>query len=65
MKESVRRCAGIEGCHTVSMNPTNVQSYTMVEQLYFDGGYRPPWLWSVCAVLEATADVEGIVGNES
>ncbi|MDY6818377.1 MAG: archaeosine biosynthesis radical SAM protein RaSEA [Halobacteriales archaeon] len=64
MKESVRRCADIEACHTVSMNPTNVQTFTMVEQLYFDNGYRPPWLWSVCAVLETTADVDAIVVSD-
>jgi radical SAM enzyme (TIGR01210 family) len=64
MKRSVRRCADLEACHTVSMNPTNVQSFTMVEQLYFAEGYRPPWLWSVCAVLEATADADAIVVSD-
>jgi hypothetical protein len=59
MKRSVRRCAGVDGCHTVSMNPTNVQSYTMVEELYHAGGYRPPWLWSVVEVLRSTAGVPG------
>ncbi|MFD1514611.1 archaeosine biosynthesis radical SAM protein RaSEA [Halomarina rubra] len=64
MKRSVRRCADVDGCHTVSMNPTNVQSYTMVEELFHAGGYRPPWLWSVCAVLEETADVDAIVVSD-
>jgi radical SAM enzyme (TIGR01210 family) len=64
MKRSVRRCAGVEGCHTVSMNPTNVQSFTMVEQLHFEDGYRPPWLWSVADVLESTADVDAIVVSD-
>ncbi|MFB6151488.1 MAG: radical SAM protein [Haloarculaceae archaeon] len=64
MKRSVRRCAGVDGCHTVSMNPTNVQRYTMVEELYHDGGYRPPWLWSVAEVLEATADADAIVVSD-
>ncbi|WP_254840595.1 archaeosine biosynthesis radical SAM protein RaSEA [Natronomonas marina] len=64
MKRSVRRCAGVDGCHTVSMNPCNVQRHTMVEELYHDGGYRPPWLWSVCEVLEATADVDAIVVSD-
>ncbi|MFB6173924.1 MAG: archaeosine biosynthesis radical SAM protein RaSEA [Halobacteriales archaeon] len=62
MKASVRRCA--EHAHTVSMNPTNVQRHTMVEDLYRAGGYRPPWLWSVCEVLEATADVDAIVVSD-
>ncbi|WP_284010299.1 archaeosine biosynthesis radical SAM protein RaSEA [Haloarcula pelagica] len=64
MISSVRRCAGVEGCHTVSMNPCNVQRYTMVEELYHDGGYRPPWLWSVAEVLEATADEDVIVVSD-
>ena len=64
MQRSVRRCAAVEGCHTVSMNPTNVQRHTMVEELYHDGGYRPPWLWSVCEVLEATADADAIVVSD-
>jgi len=64
MKASVRRCADVEGCHTVSMNPTNVQRYTMVDELYFRDGYRPPWLWSVCEILEATADVDAIVVSD-
>jgi len=64
MKRSIARCAAVEGCHTVSMNPTNVQKYTMVEQLYFDDGYRPPWLWSVADVLESTVDEDVIVVSD-
>ncbi|PSQ33606.1 TIGR01210 family radical SAM protein [Halobacteriales archaeon QS_9_70_65] len=41
-----------------------VQRHTMVEELYHDGGYRPPWLWSVCEVLEATADADAIVVSD-
>jgi radical SAM enzyme (TIGR01210 family) len=64
MERSVRRCAAVEGCHTVSMNPCNVQRYTMVEDLHRAGGYRPPWLWSVAAVLERTADADAIVVSD-
>jgi len=64
MIDSVRRCASVDGCHTVSMNPTNVQRYTMVDELFFQGGYRPPWLWSVTEVLDATADVDAIVVSD-
>jgi hypothetical protein len=64
MKSSVRRCAAVDNCHTVSMNPCNVQRYTMVEDLYHEGGYRPPWLWSVAAVLADTADVDAIVVSD-
>ena len=64
MKRSVRRCSAVEGCHTVSMNPTNVQKYTMVEELYYNDGYRPPWLWSVAEVLESTAEEDVIVVSD-
>jgi radical SAM enzyme (TIGR01210 family) len=64
MVDSVERCLAVEGCHTVSMNPCNVQRYTMVEDLYHDGGYRPPWLWSVAQVLRETTDAPGIVVSD-
>ncbi len=64
MKRSIRKCGAVENCHTVSMNPTNVQRHTMVEELYFNDGYRPPWLWSVAEVLESTADTEVIVVSD-
>ncbi len=64
MKRSIRECAAVEGCHTVSMNPCNVQRHTMVEELYHDGGYRPPWLWSICDVLASTADVDALVVSD-
>ena len=64
MIASVERCAAVEGCHTVSMNPCNVQRHTMVEDLFHDDGYRPPWLWTVAAVLEQTADEDVIVVSD-
>ncbi len=64
MVDSIERCAAVDGCHTVSMNPCNVQRYTMVEELYYDDGYRPPWLWSVCEVLVETAEVDVLVVSD-
>ncbi len=64
MISSIERCADVDGCHTISMNPTNVQRYTMVDELYFSDGYRPPWLWSVAHVLRETADVDAIVVSD-
>ncbi|MFC6724610.1 archaeosine biosynthesis radical SAM protein RaSEA [Halobium palmae] len=64
MKSSVRRCGAVDNCHTVSMNPCNVQRYTMVDELHFAGGYRPPWLWSVADVLASTTDVDAIVVSD-
>ena len=39
------------GATTVSLNPVNVQSNTLVESLWNKQKYRPPWLWSVVEVL--------------
>lgn len=46
---------------TISFNPVNVQSRTIVDRLYRRGGYRPPWLWSVVDVLERTEDLKAHV----
>ena len=43
---------------TVSLNPVNVQKGTLVEKLWRNWAYRPPWLWSVLEVLKA-ADTNG------
>jgi len=43
---------------TVSLNPVNVQRGTLVEKLWRNWAYRPPWLWSVLEVLRATTDTD-------
>ncbi|MDY7081992.1 MAG: archaeosine biosynthesis radical SAM protein RaSEA, partial [Halobacteria archaeon] len=58
MVYSIEKAA--EYSHTVSMNPCNVQRYTLVDRLHYRGGYRPPWLWSVAEVLERTHDAPAI-----
>src|SRR2546425_18952 len=46
---------------TISFNPVNVQSHTLVDRLFRRGEYRPPWLWSVVEVLERTRDLKAHV----
>ena len=46
---------------TISFNPVNVQSHTVVDRLFRRGEYRPPWLWSVLEVLERTRDLKAHV----
>lgn len=43
----------------LSVNPTNVQSHTLVDQLYRRREYRPPWLWSVLEVLRRGKPLSG------
>jgi radical SAM enzyme (TIGR01210 family) len=42
---------------TISFNPVNVQRGTLVEKLWRQNQYRPPWLWSVLDVLEMSKDM--------
>lgn len=56
-EEAIRDCvetARLAGPHasTVSFNPMNVQSNTLVEKLWKRGQYRTPWLWSVVEALQ-------------
>lgn len=44
---------------TISLNPVNVQKGTLVEKLWRNWSYRPPWLWSVLEVLKASAGRAG------
>jgi archaeosine synthase beta-subunit len=43
----------------LSVNPVHIQNGTVVEWLYHRGRYRPPWLWSVVAVLARGAPQRG------
>ncbi|MHA1135252.1 MAG: archaeosine biosynthesis radical SAM protein RaSEA [Candidatus Thorarchaeota archaeon] len=44
------------GVTTVSLNPVNIQSNTLVESLWKKQRYRSPWLWSVVEVLRYAHD---------
>lgn len=43
---------------TISINPVNVQKGTVAERLWKTWSYRPPWLWSVIEVLNASAELD-------
>ena len=40
----------------VSVNPMNIQKRTIVERLFRNREYRPPWLWSLVEMLEQVHD---------
>lgn len=46
---------------TLSLNPVNVQNGTLVERLWKNWSYRPPWLWSVLEVLRTTKGLDAKV----
>lgn len=37
---------------TISVNLCNVQKGTLVDEMFMQGDYRPPWLWSALEVLK-------------
>jgi hypothetical protein len=49
MEQSIRELAGT--ADIISMNPCTVQKHTELEYYWKRGAYRPPYLWSVLAVL--------------
>ncbi len=38
---------------SISINPVNVQSGTIIEDMWRRGDYRSPWIWSLVEVLKA------------
>ena len=49
LKRSIDFCA--ESADVISINPVNVQGGTLVERMWLEGRYRPPWLWSLTDAL--------------
>ena len=45
----------------ISINPCYIGKKTLMEQMFFQGTYRPPWLWSV---YFATLAVKKLVGDK-
>ncbi len=56
------RSAGLAAKYsqTLSFNPVNIQRFTLVERLWRNGEYRPPWLWSVVEVLKRSSEIKDI-----
>jgi len=38
--------------NTISVNPTNVQNFTLVDYLHHRGYYRPPWFYSLEEIMK-------------
>jgi radical SAM enzyme (TIGR01210 family) len=49
-----------EYTQTISFNPVNIQKFTLIERLWRNNEYRPPWLWSVVEVLKRSCKLNGI-----
>jgi hypothetical protein len=43
---------------TISLNICNVQKDTVLEKLWYDGLYRPPWLWTAIEALITISNMD-------
>ena len=50
--ESIKVLSDRKLTECISINPVNIQKFTLVEYLFTRHDYRPPWLWSVIEVLK-------------
>jgi len=62
-RESIEDCIRSAGkildfSTTVSFNPVNIHSYTLLEWLWNRDEYRPPWLWSIMSILKEVHHLE-------
>jgi len=45
-------CAVAPLSDEISVNPMNVQGGTVIDRLYRNGDYHPPWLWSLVEMIQ-------------
>jgi len=60
--DSIRDVSALGYPQTISINPMNIQGFTLVEHLFRRGEYRSPWLWTVVEVLRRGKEM---MGNDS
>ncbi|PSG96673.1 TIGR01210 family radical SAM protein [Thermoplasmatales archaeon SW_10_69_26] len=54
---TAERITGTPALEALSFNPISVHKNTLVERMWEDGDYSPPWLWSVAEVLTRVDDI--------
>ena len=60
--ESIKKLIQL-GVDTISINPVNVQKGTLVEYLWFQNRYRPPWFYSLFHCLQKSITSQEILDN--
>jgi len=43
----------VDDSDEISINPMNIQRGTIIDRLYRNGDYRPPWLWSLVELIKS------------
>ncbi len=61
--DSIKKLSAERLTNEISINPVNIQKFTVVEYLFERHEYRPPWLWSVVDILKNGLEV--ITNDES
>lgn len=56
---SIKKAVEI-GADTISLNPVNIQKYTVTDRLYYKKLYRPPWIYSVIEVFRQALKPEDL-----
>ncbi|MBD3351037.1 MAG: TIGR01210 family radical SAM protein [Candidatus Lokiarchaeota archaeon] len=46
------------GVDTISLNPVNIQKYTLTDTLFYKHQYRPPWIYSALKVFQESLTEE-------
>ncbi|MFW9998490.1 MAG: archaeosine biosynthesis radical SAM protein RaSEA [Candidatus Hodarchaeota archaeon] len=50
------------GVNSISINPLNIQKGTLVEYLWFQNRYRPPWFYSLFKCLKKALTQKDLIG---
>ena len=56
---SIKKAVEI-GADTISLNPVNIQRYTITDRLYYKKKYRTPWIYSVIEVFRLALTPEDL-----
>jgi len=54
-KKSIKKLLEIK-INSISINPVNIQKGTLVEYLWFQNRYRPPWIYSIITCLKESLE---------
>ncbi|MBN1803280.1 MAG: archaeosine biosynthesis radical SAM protein RaSEA [Candidatus Lokiarchaeota archaeon] len=57
--DSIRTCIDL-GVNTISINPVNIQVGSLLEQLWKQKKYRPPWFYSLFSCLKKALTAEDL-----
>jgi radical SAM enzyme (TIGR01210 family) len=57
--QSIRQCVEA-GFDTISINPTNIQTHTLCEELFDENKFRSPWIYSLLWAIKHAVNQEAL-----